>query len=549
MTERVFIGVAWPYVNGEIHVGHVGGALLPADLAARFYRMRGAEVLMVSGSDCFGTPITVEADKRKIAPRELVEEYHPKVKALFEALGLTFDLYTMTMTENHERVVQEIFLTLLKKGYITKGSSRQYYSANENKFLPDRYVEGKCGVCGAEKARSDECDSCGTFLAEGQLINPVSAATGSPVELKESSHYFFDWGKLEPFLKEYTASHKSEWREWVNRETEKWLKEGLKPRAITRDLEWGVPIPADRIPDELKIEGLEHKRIYVWFDAVIGYLSAPQEWSAIHGKPWEPFWYEKDTRHLYFMGKDNLVFHTLMWPGMIRAFDEELKLPDIVAVNQFFTLAGKKFSKSRGVSLNPQEAADRFGLDSLRFYVTSILPEESDADFTQEGFLDTTRGVLAAKIGNFVNRNLKLAGEDFKASGDALSTPVVEKIESTFRTVSSLYEQAKFRRALDETVRLAEFANLYITEKQPWKMRKEGRTEEAGNVLSECLALNCALAILLSPVTPNLSRRIGEMMSVDFVRWPDSSEVVSHLKELLPQVAIRDPQPLVRVEE
>lgn len=549
MAKRVFIGVAWPYVNGDIHVGHLGGALLPADLAARFHRMRGSEVLMVSGSDCFGTPITVEADKRKISPGELVEEYHPKVKALFESLQISFDLYTTTVTKNHERVVQELFLTLLKRGFITKGSSKQYYSATENKFLPDRYVEGKCGVCGAEKARSDECDSCGTFLSEGQLINPVSATSGNPVELRESAHYFFEWGKLEPFLNEYTSSHKGEWREWVNRETGKWLKEGLKPRAITRDLEWGVPIPVDRIPEELKIEGLENKRIYVWFDAVIGYLSAPQEWAQINGEAWEPFWYGKDTRHYYFMGKDNLVFHTLMWPAMIHAFDEELKLPDVVAVNQFFTLGGKKFSKSRGVTLNPREAADRFGLDALRFYVTSIMPEESDSDFSQEAFLDTVRGVLAAKIGNFVNRNLKLAGEEFKARGDVLSDVVTQQIDSTFATVSSLFEQAKFRKALEETVRLAEFSNLYITEKQPWKMKKEGRVEEAHGVLSECIALNCALGILLSPVTPHLSQRIGEMMSVEFTKWPDVSEVIPFLRELLPTVAIRDPQPLVRVEE
>jgi methionyl-tRNA synthetase len=343
--KKIFIGAAWPYVNGDLHIGHLAGYLLPADIFSRFCRLCGYETLMVSGTDCHGTPITVEADKRGVKPEDIVSEYTPKIHYLLKLYDLTFDIFTSTTTENHKKITQEFFLRLLKNGYIFKAKQLQYFSPEEKRFLPDRYVEGKCSFCGAEEQRGDQCEKCGRVLNPGELINPVSKLTKKPVTLKETEHYFLDYSKLQPLIESYVKESKH-WRKWVYEESLAWLKEGLKPRAITRDLDWGIEIPEKEIPDEMKLESFEHKRFYVWFEAVIGYFSASVEWANKNSRDFREFWQNEDCLHYYFMGKDNLSFHTLFWPGQLLGQHMNLNLPYFPWVNNFLFLEGQKFSKS-----------------------------------------------------------------------------------------------------------------------------------------------------------------------------------------------------------
>ena len=341
-------------------------------------------------------------------------------------LGISFDLYTKTDNPNHKKIVQDFFVKLLERGLIFKKETEQYYSPEEKRFLPDRYVEGKCPHCGFAEARSDQCENCGRVLSPGELQNPKNRTSGKPAALKPTEHYFFDWPKLQPFLEKYVAGREG-WRNWVLKETEGWLKTGLKPRAITRDLDWGVEIPIERIPKELRIDNYEHKRIYVWFEAVIGYFSASLEWAELQGKQWEDWWYDKDAIHAYFMGKDNLVFHTLFWPGQLHACDEKLHLPDLPVINQFLNLEGRKFSKSRGIIIDSKYFVETYGLDALRFYLTLIAPESADTDFTWADFVGKNNEILIGNLGNFVNRTLTLA-QALEFDGKNIDKKLAEKI-------------------------------------------------------------------------------------------------------------------------
>jgi methionyl-tRNA synthetase len=442
--KKILIAVAWPYVNGDIHLGHLAGYLLPADIEARFQRFIGNDVLMVSGSDCFGTPIALEADKRNLAPATVVEEHHAKNLQLFKDLNLSFDLYTKTDNPVHKEIVQNLFIGLLNKDLIYRDSSEQYYSENEHRFLPDRYVEGTCPHCGFLEARSDQCDNCGRLINMGELQKPISKLTKTPVTIKKSDHYFFAWEKLAHFLETYLADYGSNWREWIYNEAKRWLDNGLKPRAITRDLDWGIEIPFERIPAEKLIEGHEHKRIYVWFEAVIGYLSASIQYAREHDTPelWKEFWHNSDAKHYYFMGKDNLVFHTLFWPGQLHSYDEKLHLPDVQAINQFLTLNNKGFSKSRGVTLDPQKVIAGFGLDVVRFYLTLIMPENSDSDFSWDDFIVKVNNLLIANLGNFIFRTLKLSESvNLSAPHDAkIANEVNAEVTHAFEWVVAVHK-------------------------------------------------------------------------------------------------------------
>lgn len=554
LPKKVFIGVAWPYVNGNIHFGHLAGYLLPADFLARFYRLTGAEVLMVSGSDCFGTPITIEADKRNMTPEEVVNEYHPKHEALFKELNLSFDLYTKTDNPVHLRVVQDVFVTLAEKGFIYTESSEQYYSESENRFLPDRYVEGECPKCGDKEARSDQCDECGSVLSQGELINPVSKMTKQPVGMKTTEHYFFNWPKLNDFLKDYLKDKKAPWRDWVYNEAAQWLNEGLKPRAITRDLDWGVPIPEDRLPKELRIAGTDHKRIYVWFEAVIGYLSASIKWSeeregktkeqeTENSEKWKDFWYDQEARHYYFAGKDNLVFHALFWPGQLHGYDEKLHLPDMPAINQFLTLNDQAFSKSFGVTLDPKKMLLDFDLDLIRFYLCLIMPENKDSDFNWDDFIAKTNNLLIANLGNFIFRSLKLA-QDLDLKEIQADEKVVKLCEQTLIEAKQLMINCKFKAYGEKLLELSAYANKYLSDTAPWQLRKTD-PKSADKVLVGALTAVATINILIAPLIPKTADLLSTMLSLETEekrQWPKEGE----LQNIVKMIKIKEAEPLFK---
>lgn len=537
----IFIGLAWPYVNGNLHVGHLAGYLLPADIFARFSRLRGHDVLMVSGSDCFGTPITLEADKRHISPADVVNEHHTHHLELFKKAGITYDLYTKTDTDNHHHVTQAVFVALAKNGYIFTDTTAQYYSPSDDKFLPDRYVEGTCPKCHTPGARSDQCDSCGSPLDQGELIDPVSKLTGEKVELKDSEHYFLNWPKLQPFLQEFVeaSTKKNPWRTWVENETRGWLKTGLQPRAITRDLDWGIPIPTDQLPPELVIKNHDQKRIYVWFDAVIGYLSAAIEWAKGSDR-WEHFWKNPSATHYYFMGKDNLIFHTLFWPGQLHGYDETLNLPDVPAINQYLNLGNKKFSKGKGVIIDSQELIDTYGVDAVRFYLASIMPEHADTAFTLDDFVAKTNNVLIGTIGNFINRTATLA-KDFPAEFAAdPSADYFTTIAGLITTASDHLQKVEFRTYLEAVIQIAEWGNKYLAETKPWSLDRA--STEFADAITPAVTAVVGLVITLQPLLPHIHDKLEALLNITLDSWPD--DVATTLATLTQKVHITDVQPL-----
>lgn len=530
--KRIFIGVAWPYVNGDIHIGHLAGYLLPADIFARFHRYIGNDVLMVSGSDCFGTPITLEADKRKVHPREIVDEYHAKNVKLFKKLGISFDLYTKTDTENHKKIVQDVFLKLLKDGYIFKAEDEQYYSPEEKRFLPDRYVEGECPHCGYKEARSDQCDECGRVFSVGELKNPKSKLSGGTILIRKTEHYFLDWSRFQKFLEGYVGKAKN-WRNWVLKETEGWLKRGLKPRPITRDLDWGVSIPSDRLPQDKRIEGAERKRFYVWFENIIGYLSA-----SIEARPdsWENWWYDKDSLHAYFMGKDNLVFHTLFWPGELHGYDEELHLPDLPVINQFLNLEGQKFSKSKGIIIDSEYFADTYGLDALRFYLTLIAPEHADTNFSWADFVSKNNDLLIGNFGNFINRTLTLAQKlDFKKA--KVDSEIVGEVQKHIDEAKAALAAAEFRKYAEIVLVISDFGNKYLAKEEPWFL-KEKNAKKFEETLFNAVYVVLGLLLIAKPLVPDLADKLSSMLGVGIERWEED------LEKVLTQVKIGKVLPL-----
>lgn len=547
-TKKILIAVAWPYVNGDIHLGHLAGYLLPADIEARFQALIGNDVLMVSGSDCFGTPIALEADKRKLSPAEVVNEHHEKNLELFKKLNLSFfnpdikGLYTKTDNPIHKKTVQELFIKLLEQDCIYIDSSQQYYSEAENRFLPDRYVEGTCPHCGFNEARSDQCDNCGRLINQGELKNAISKLTKKPVELKSSEHYFFNWKKFEDFLKnDYLKDKDKQWRSWIFNETKRWLDQGLNARAITRDLDWGIEIPAEEIKAKnLKlIDGYEHKRIYVWFEAVIGYLSASKEKL---GEEWKEFWYNEEAKHYYFMGKDNLVFHTLFWPAQLHGYDKNLHLPDIQAINQFLTLNNKGFSKSRGITLDPKKIINDFGLDTVRFYLTLIMPENSDSDFTWEDFIVKTNNLLIANLGNFINRTLKLTQKtDFSIAADRPKNEFVDECKKALNNGKKLLENCQFKEYSEIILELSAFGNKKLSDTTPWKIEDDKIAEYNSEMINYVFVI-LNLVIMLKPIIPDTAKKLEAMVGITIDKWLDEEEII----ELAKKVKVTNPEPLFK---
>ncbi|GIW12654.1 MAG: methionine--tRNA ligase [Tepidiforma sp.] len=499
VANRVLVCVAWPYANYLLHVGQAAGAYLPADIFARFQRLRGNDVLMVSGSDCHGTPITVTADREGISPREVVDRYHPKILEVWERFGISFDLYTSTLTENHYAVTQDVFLRLLEQGYLYRRTDEYLFDPEVGRFLPDRYVEGTCPYCGYTEARGDQCDNCGKTLDATELRDPRSKLSGARPVLKPSEHFFLKLSAFAEPLRAW-AGAQSHWRRNVQNFTLGMLNEGLRDRAITRDISWGVPVP---------VPGYEDKRIYVWFDAVIGYLSASKEWAQQRGEPdaWRAYWQDPATRSYYFIGKDNIPFHTIIWPAMLLGYGG-LNLPYDVPANQYVNFAaGQKQSKSKGTGTWMLDLLDQYDADVIRFYLTSIMPETNDSVFNEEELIRANNDVLIGTWGNLANRVISMIHRNFDGTVPAAekaspeSVALLAECEAMFDAVGSEFERCHFRGALQTALQLAQSANKYLDERAPWKAVRENRDHAAETLATALDAIN-ALKVLLHPVLP-----------------------------------------------
>ena len=538
MKRKIFIGVAWPYVNGILHIGHLAGYLIPADICARYQRLVGNDVLMASGSDCHGTPITVEADKKCVSPAEVVEMYHTKDVDLFKnILGLTYDIYTRTDTAFHAKVTQDFFVKLFEEGYIFINSSKQFFSLTQNKFLPDRYVKGTCPFCGYTDSRSDQCDNCGKLIGE-ELINPKSNLTKETVELKETQHYFLDWEKLQLKLNEYVKSVGKNWKDWVLQETNGWLSEGLRARPVSRDIDWGVQIPKDRLPKDKIVENIENKRLYVWFDAVIGYYSASLLWSEENKADWKPFWYGENIKHYYFMGKDNLVFHTLFWPGKLIVYDPKLHLPDVVSINMFLNLGKEQFSKSRGVVIEVKEIIEKYGNDRVRFYLTLIMPELRDSSFVWKDFEEKINGILVSTIGNFIHRTLSIGnGTDINDIVKNDLTSDIEKIIiNSFEKTKNHLENCEFRDYLNLVINLCSFGNKFFDMEKIWELKKND-TEKFKYDLKQLYSLIIACGLLTMPIMPGASTKLFNMLGLETPKfWPESGNEIKEINDMLTKI-------------
>jgi len=508
MGERIFIGVAWPYASGSRHLGHVAGAYLPADIFARFNRMKGNEVLMVSGSDEHGTPITIKADQEGKTPEQLVAVYHNQFTETFKKLGITFDLFTQTHTPNHFQVVQDFFLNLLKQGHIYKDTVLQAWCPKCQRFLTDRYIEGTCPFCQFTDARGDQCDQCGKPMNPVELKNSRCKLCGSTPEFKNSEHYFLRLSAFQDKLKDWIKPM-TYWRSNVYQFTLHYLEDGLKDRAITRDMEWGIPVP---------VPGYEGKRIYVWFDAVIGYLSASKEWAAGTSDPqkWTAFWKDGKTRSYYFIGKDNIVFHSIIWPAMLMAYGG-LNLPYNVPANEFLTFEQKKFSTSRNWAVWLPDYLSRYDPDPLRYLLSINMPETTDTDFSWREFYRRNNDELVATYGNLAHRVLTFTYKNFDGAipqpqdRDDSTTTLLEKARCTLARMDELISACRFKDAIKEAMSLAQDTNKYLDEKAPWKAIKQDK-QAAGNSLYTAIAVLSCLRTAFYPFLPFSSQKLHEYL-------------------------------------
>lgn len=518
--DPIYIGVAWPYANGPLHLGHIAGSLLPPDIFRRAMTMLGHPVLMVSGSDCHGTPIMLKAEKEGNTPAEVVAFYNAEHKQALARLGITFSLFTATTTANHREWVQKIFLACREAGYITIKSQKAPYDAKAGRFLPDRYVEGICPHCAKPGARGDQCDSCGKTLEPQELKSPVSKLNpGNPITFRDTDHFFFQLSKLQPLLEQYVAATAGHWRANTINFTNNWLKEGLQDRAITRDLTWGVPIP---------LAGYDDKRIYVWFEAVCGYLTAAVEWAQAQGKPeaWNDYWTNPKTKGYYFLGKDNIPFHTIIWPGILIAYNQArakagekpLNLPYDVPANEFLNLGGLKFSKSQGVGIGVQEILDRFQADAVRYYLSINMPEGKDADWTWEDFAAKVNDELVGTLGNLWHRVLSFTQKNLgaipaaPAADDAFDRKVREAIAACGDETALHLSTVNLRKGMRRVMDLAILGNQWMQEAQPWASFKTNRPQAEAN-LHSLLRLCKALAVYTAPYLPTASQQIWSALN------------------------------------
>ncbi|MCB9259381.1 MAG: methionine--tRNA ligase [Ignavibacteriales bacterium] len=521
--EKVLVTSALPYANGPIHLGHLSGAYLPADIYVRYKRLKGDDIIYICGSDEHGVPITISADKEKVSPNVIIDRYHEKNKAAFEKFGMSFDIYSRTSLPIHHKTAQEFFKKFHENGLLVEKKSMHFYDNKANMFLPDRYVEGTCPRCGYEEARSDECEKCGSLYEPQELLNPKSKISGDTPELKETSHWYFPLGKYQKFLEDYIQEMNSNygWKDNVLQYCKGWFKDGLKDRAVTRDLDWGIKVP---LPNS------EGKVIYVWFEAVLGYISATKIFSENLNKPdlWKDYWQGKDTKYIAFIGKDNVVFHTIIFPAMLQAWNENSEtkfiLPQNVPANEFLNFEGKKFSKSRGWGIDVDEFLELFPADPLRYTLASNLPENKDTDFYWKEFQAKNNNELADILGNFINRTFIFAGKHFNnevPSRNELSeidNKMLNDLQVYPRKIAELFENYKIKDAVLEMMNLTRNANKYFNDSEPWVTVKKDKSI-CGTTINICLQTIYTLAEIFSPVIPFSSKKIFSMLNSEPTEW------------------------------
>ena len=534
MSTPILVAVAWPYASGPRHLGHLGGAYLPADVFARYQRLAGNDVLMVSGSDVHGTPITVRADAEGVTPQDIVDRYHGEFLKNWEDLGISWDLYTTTGTENHANVTQEMFLKQLENGHIDKRVSEQFFDPEVQRFLPDRYVEGTCPHCDYTEARGDQCDNCGRTLDATDLLAPRSKLSGATPELRETEHFHYRYSDFEERLLEWLDTREG-WRPHVLNFAKSWVEEGLHDRAITRDIEWGIDLPVDDLGPG--------KRIYVWYDAVIGYLSASKEWAQTSGDPdaWRRWWENDDARSYYFIGKDNVPFHAVFWPAQLMGYGD-LALPTNVPANQYITFKGGKASASRGIGLTITESLDLFEPDSIRFALAANFPEQSDTEISEQEIARRVNEELVATWGNLVNRVLSMVN---KSCGGQVPEPGVRidedrallaSVDQSFVEASDHFEAVELRAALRTAMAAAQSVNAYLNATEPWKLMKTD-SERGITVLEVALAAVDGVRVLFAPFLPFSSDQLSEILGpIDSWQRPG----------LVPGSAIAKPTPMFK---
>ena len=530
--EKILVTSALPYANGNIHLGHLSGAYLPADIYVRYKRLKGEDIIYICGSDEHGVPITITADKEKVTPKVIIDRYHEANKAAFEKFGMSFDIYSRTSLPVHHQTAQEFFRKYFDQGLLIEKKSMQFYDEKAKMFLPDRYVEGTCPRCGNEEARSDECEKCGSLYDPSELKNPKSKITGETPVLKETSHWYFPLGKFQDRLVKYVdeMNQKYGWKDNVLQYCKGWFNDGLKDRAITRDLDWGIKVPVD---------DSQNKVLYVWFEAVLGYISATKELSKQRGEPdlWKNYWQSEGTKYIAFIGKDNVVFHTIIFPAILMAWNDyssdKYILPQNVPANEFLNFEGKKFSKSRGWGIDVDEFLELFPADMLRYTLAANLPENKDTDFYWKEFQGRTNGELADILGNFVNRTFTFAHKHFNGEVPALGSPekideeMIQLLKEYPQKISALLEKFKVKDAVFEMMNLARAGNKYFNDSEPWVSVKKNK-EHCATTINICLNVIYTLAEIFEPVIPFTSVKIFKMLNARPVDWNKSGEL--HLK-------------------
>lgn len=510
--NRTLVTTALPYANGPVHIGHLAGVYVPADIYTRYLRMKGEDVLLIGGSDEHGVPITIRAQKEGVTPQDVVDKYHTIIKDSFEKFGISFDVYSRTSSEMHAETASDFFKSLYEKGEFVEKTSEQYYDAKANQFLADRYITGTCPHCNNEGAYGDQCESCGTSLNATDLINPTSSITGNKPELKETKHWYLPLDKYENHLKEWILEEHKEWKPNVYGQCKSWLDNGLHPRAVTRDLDWGVPVP---------VEGGEGKVLYVWFDAPIGYISATKELTP----DWEKYWKAEDSKLVHFIGKDNIVFHCIIFPSMLKA-EGSYVLPENVPSNEFLNLEGDKISTSRNWAVWLHEYLEEFPekQDVLRYVLTANAPETKDNDFTWKDFQARNNNELVAILGNFINRALVLTHKYYKgvvpAAGELndFDKEVLAEIPVLREKVEKNLETYHFREALKEAMNLARLGNKYLADTEPWKVVKTDE-ERVKTIMNICLQIATNLSTMLEPFLPFTAVKLREFLNIDALAW------------------------------